>query len=107
MINVNFYVYRVIDDDELEMAEAIKSSGNESPNPMTTNANGTPLVQYHVKNMAAFQYPRQLLERILKKKKENDELSAELAKWRKIALKLKQQYRLQNATTSSETIEIS
>lgn len=101
-------MHSVIDDEEVEKAIAFKSSEDEATTATVKNTNGVQMHQYHVKNLEArFKYPLQLLQRILTKKKQNDELAAQLAKWKKMAYKMKQEFRMQNATTSNETIDIS
>lgn len=102
------HVHSVIEDEEAEMAKAIKSSDDTEESSATlTNKNGDEMQLYTVKDECAFKFPRMLLARILDKKRQNDELSAELTKWKKMAIKMNQQYRLQRATTSTETIDIS
>lgn len=46
------------------------------------------------------------LQKMLEKKQENERLAAELTKWKKRALKLRQLYRLRGAKTNTETTEI-
>ncbi|XP_055313503.1 uncharacterized protein LOC129574899 [Sitodiplosis mosellana] len=98
----------VIEDEEVEIAMAIKTSEDtDDANATTTNKNDDQKPLYTVQDERAFKFPRMLLARIIEKKRQNDEFSTELTKWKKIALKMNQQYRLQRATTSMETIDIS
>lgn len=91
------------------MARAMKTSEDIDGSNGTAAAvqNGDEMQIYRVKDEKAFQYPRILLQRILEKKRQNELLTAEVAKWKKIAYKMNQTYRLQKATTSTETIDIS
>lgn len=98
----------VIDDEESEIAKAMKSSEDvDDVNVSAQNKNVNEMQLYSVKDHRAFKFPRTLLERILQKKKENETLNAELIEWRKKYHKMNQQHRLQTATTVEETIEIS
>lgn len=77
---------------------AMKSSNGSSDNDDAL---------YNVRDEGAWGFPRKLLKQILEKKRQNDILESEVAKWKKLAIKMNQTYRLQRATTSAETIDIS
>lgn len=83
-----------------ETATAANNSGNA--NGSSENKN-----EYAGKDESKLKYPRMLLERILANKRKNAELEIEATQLKKIYHKLKQQVRLQDATVSNETIEIS
>lgn len=102
-------VHSVIDDEEVEIAMAMKTNDDvdDDANVTASIKNGDQMQQYSVRDESAYKFPRILMERILEKKRVNEALEAEVAKWKKMAHKLNQQYRLQRATTTSETIDIS
>lgn len=83
-----------------ETATAANDAGNA--NGSSENKN-----EYAGKDESKLKYPRMLLERILANKRKNAELEIEATQLKKIYHKLKQQVRLQDATVSNETIEIS
>lgn len=110
------HFYSVIDDEEADIAMAIeqlKSPKNEAtettetPEPKIENTNDAPLPQYNVRNEAVFKFPRMLLDRILANKQLIKELEGTAAQLKKQCYQMSKDYRLQHATTSNETIDIS
>ncbi|XP_031621665.1 uncharacterized protein LOC116339768 [Contarinia nasturtii] len=102
----------VIEDEDAEIARALKSSDIETSSAAPTTSskvsdtNGVQMQQYVI-DESRFDYPRRLLERIKEKKRQNKELAISMNKWKKIAMKMNQEYRLQTATVINETIDIS
>lgn len=76
----------------------------EAPDP---NTNSAPLPQYNVRDEAVFKFPRMLLERILANKQLIKDLEGTAAHLKKQCYQMSKEYRLQHATTSAETIDIS
>lgn len=95
--------HRFIEDEESEIAKAIGETNSASVLSSNENLKNA----YIVRNDSAFQYPRMLLDRILGNKRKNEELELEAARMKKICIKMYQNIRLQSATSSGETIEIS
>lgn len=99
----------MIEDEESEIAKALGESNTVESSASSTmiSSNGTPKSVYVVKNESAFKYPKMLLERILTNKRKNEELELEAKRRKRLCIKMYQQIRLQKATTTGETIEIS
>lgn len=96
----------------IDESKTVDDSLNEELQPSTSvlNTNGTPKNVYIVKNNSAYKYPRLLLQRILTNKRKNEELRLSVERWKKVCIKINQENvinRLQKATTTGETIEIS
>lgn len=72
------------------------------------NTNGTQRQLYVVENESAYDYPRLLLERILKTKKENFELETQLVKLRRIVNEMNKQQLAKRLETAviADTIEL-
>lgn len=87
---------------------AIKTSEEiDVTNTVATSKIGEQVQLYRIRDEKVFEYPRLLLERIREKQRINATLQTEVIKWKKAAIKLRQQYRMLNATTCTETIDIS
>lgn len=111
-------ICRVNDDDDPELIRAINESKcaestetNEQPAATTSviDTNGTQKQLYVVKDENAYNYPKVLLDRVLKNKRKNYDLESELLKLKRVCNELRQENltrRLQSATIS-ETIELS
>lgn len=115
---INFFISaysinRLVEDEEAEIAKAIEYCGesstaeNSAASTSMISSNGTPKNVYVVRNESAFQYPSLLLKRILMNKRKNEELALEAQRRKRMCIKMYQQVRLQRATTTGETIEIS
>lgn len=102
-MNFCFPIFSVIDDDDAisDIAMAINES-EVIEGPSTSNVSDK-----YSGTLAQYEYPRTLLERILENTRKNQDLETDRLRLKKIHTKLKQKVRLQNATISSETIEIS
>lgn len=83
------------------------SDGDNNSNATTVNKNVEQMQQNSINDELALKSLKSVLEQLLEKKRKTETLATEVTKWKKMASKLNQKYRLQRATTTNETIDIS